>query len=157
MGESTNQIEQDIAAERHELGRNLQLLENKAKSLTDWRTHFRSHPLAMIAVGLGGGVLLGVITRRSVPSTRRSVPSREPRADLDTDDVYAVVSPFSASATRVRRQVGDTWDHIADALLGVAFAKAIDFIGERVPGFREQYSVRHPEQRVPFSTGVRNG
>jgi Protein of unknown function (DUF3618) len=36
MGESTSKIERDIAAERNELGRNLQLLETKARSLADW-------------------------------------------------------------------------------------------------------------------------
>src|SRR4029453_17528010 len=63
MGESTSQIERDIVAERNELGRNLQLLENKARSLTDWRTYFRNHPFAMMGVALGGGVLLGALTR----------------------------------------------------------------------------------------------
>ena len=64
MGESTSQIERDIAAERNELGRNLQLLENKARSLTDWRMHFRKHPFALMAVALGGGALLGVLSTR---------------------------------------------------------------------------------------------
>ena len=62
MGESTSKIERDIAAERNELGRNLQLLETKARSLADWRTHFRNHPFALMGVALGGGALLGLLT-----------------------------------------------------------------------------------------------
>ena len=154
MGESTSQIERDIAAERNELGRNLQLLESKAKSLGDWRTYFRSHPFAMMAVALGGGVMLGVLTSRpSADGEFRAAAYTPPRDESD----YASVSPFAASAARARRQFGDTWDHIADALLGVASAKAIDLVSEWIPGFREQYATRHPEHRSAFSSNVRNG
>ena len=92
MGESTSQIERDIVAERNELGRNLQLLENKARSLADWRTYFRNHPFAMMGIALGGGVLLGALTknfavcvvggarqapvRRHMGSHRRCAPRR---------------------------------------------------------------------------------
>jgi hypothetical protein len=155
MGESTNQIERDIAAERNELGRNLQLLESKAKSLGDWRTYFRSHPFAMMAVALGGGVMLGVLTSRgSSDSEFRAEGYSTPR---DADSSYPSTSPFAASAARARRQFGDTWDHIADALLGVASAKAIEFVSEKIPGFREQFDTRNPEQRSAFSSSVRNG
>jgi hypothetical protein len=151
MGESTSQIERDIAAERNELGRNLQLLENKARSLADWRTYFRNHPFAMMGVVLGGGVLLGVLTRK--------VALREAESEYDDahliepdDSHYGVPSPFASSAARARRQFGDTWDHIADALLAVASTKAIEFVGQKVPGFREQFASRHPELRG-FSGG----
>jgi len=151
MGESTSQIERDIAAERHELGRNLQLLEHKARSLADWRTYYRSHPLAMIAVALGGGVLLGALTSgmggrdEEDYDTERLLNSNESR--------YHEPSAFAASAVRARRQFGDTWEHIADALLAVASAKAIEFVGEKIPGFREQFAEKHPEHRGGYSTG----
>jgi hypothetical protein len=154
MGESTSKIELDIAAERNELGRNLQLLERKARSLTDWRTHYRNHPFAMMAVALGGGVLLGTLTSGmggGAPAT----------ADLDDESLfeppedrgYSSPSAFAASAARARRQFGDTWDHIADALLAVAAARAIQFVADKVPGFREEFAAKHPEHRGVFSTG----
>jgi len=149
MGESTSQIERDIVAERNELGRNLQLLENKARSLTDWRTYFRNHPFAMMGVALGGGVLLGALTRNV--ATRQASDYDDDLIEPD-DSHYAAPSPFASSAVRMRRQFGDTWDHIADALLAVASAKAIEFVGQKVPGFREQFASRHPEHRG-FSTG----
>ena len=142
MGESTHQIERDIAAERNELGRNLQLLESKARSLADWRTYFRNHPFAMMAVALGGGVVLGALTT-----------GRMHTSEPQTSEGFAARRDIG----RARRQLGDTWDHIADALLGVAAAKTIEFVSELVPGFREQYAARHPEHKMPFSSGVRNG
>jgi hypothetical protein len=152
MGESTSQIERDIAAERNELGRNLQLLENKARSLTDWRMHFRKHPFALMAVALGGGALLGVLSTRL-----NEIATTEPEYDeerfLEPEEPrYAQPSAFAASAARARRQFGDTWDHIADALLAVVSAKAIQFVANKVPGFREEYSARHPEHGG-YSTG----
>ena len=153
MGESTSQIERDIVAERNELGRNLQLLESKAKSLADWRTYFRSHPFAMMALALGGGALVGVLTSGAA---RRSSSGDQFSAARDSEPDYPTPSRFSSSTAEIRRQFGDTWDHIAEALIGVAAAKAIDFVSEKVPGFREQFATRHPEHRSVFSSNVRN-
>jgi|KBSSwiStaDraftv2_1062776.scaffolds.fasta_scaffold07306_3 hypothetical protein len=143
MGESTSQIERDIAAERNELGRNLQLLENKARSLADWRTHFRNHPFAMVGLALGGGVLLGALTSGVAAGDQDEEFIDE---QTEAEPRFSRPSALASSAARARRQLGDTWDHIADALLAVASAKAIEFVGEKVPGFREQFSAKHPER-----------
>ena len=150
MGESTSQIERDIVAERNELGRNLQLLENKARSLADWRTYFRNHPFAMMGIAVGGGVLLGALTK-NVAVSEASEYDDDHLIEPD-DSHYAAPSPFASSAARAKRQFGDTWDHIADALLAVASAKAIEFVGQKVPGFREQFASKHPDHRG-FSSG----
>jgi hypothetical protein len=151
MGESTSKIELDIAAERNELGRNIQLLEHKARSLTDWRTHYRNHPFAMMGIALGGGVLLGVLTSGAGGAAAAR--------DFDEDQLlepeergYSSPSAFALSAARARRQLGDTWDHIAEALLAVAAAKAVQFVADKVPGFREEFAAKHPEDRGVFST-----
>jgi hypothetical protein len=36
----------------------------------------------------------------------------------------------------------DTWNSIWSALLGVVTARAVDLVGNAVPGFREQYAER---------------
>jgi len=154
MGESTSQIERDIAAERNELGRNLQLLEHKARSLADWRTYYRSHPFAMLAVAVGSGVLIGALTNGVRTSGREQY--RGEGLTSDEDSRYARPSALSSSTAKFRRQFGDTWDHIADALIGVASAKAIEYVSELVPGFREQFTSQHPEHRGAFSTGDRS-
>ena len=153
MGESTSQIERDIAAERNELGRNLQVLEHKARSLADWRMHFRRHPFALMAVAIGGGALLGVLTNRmggleSSPAEYEEDEYLEPESPQ-----YSRPSAFATSAAQARRQFGDTWDRIAETLLAVASAKAIQFVADKVPGFREEFSARHPEQRGGYTSG----
>ena len=152
MGESTNQIERDIAAERNELGRNLQLLENKARALTDWRMQFRKHPFALMAVALGGGALLGVLTS-GLKGVEQASEYDEERYLEPEDTHYSRPSRFAASAAQARRQFGDTWDHIAEALLAVASARAIQFVANKVPGFREEFASRNPDHRGGFSTG----
>jgi hypothetical protein len=155
MGESTSKIERDIVAERNELGRNLQLLETKARSLADWRTHFRNHPFALMGVALGGGALLGLLTRGGGSQQGEFEEERliEPEESAYPEEsANKVPSMFASSAQHARRQFGDTWDHIADTLLAVASAKAINFIASKIPGFREEFSARHPDHRGGFSS-----
>ena len=69
MGETTNQIESYIETKREDLGSNLAELENKVKSITDWREQFRSNPMTMVGVAFGGGILLGIDARREVAAS----------------------------------------------------------------------------------------
>ena len=100
----------------------------------------RESPLLVLAAAFAGGMLLGLLTRRrSVTRTAAVVtddegPSpRGPRVPLR----------LASSAGRAAEQAGETWDRILDALLGVAAAKAIEYVGRHVPGFRDEYAKRH--------------
>ena len=145
MGESTQQLEWNIAAERQELGRNLHALERKANALKDWRTYYRQHPMAVVAVAFGGAMMVGLLARNrsrmDSTSTYGTYDNDYPVADTSTRQM----SNAAGSPSRLRREVGNTWDHIADALMGVASATAIDFVSQTIPGFGEEYTKRHPE------------
>ena len=138
MGEITNQIEQEIRQKRDHLGRNLDELEGKARELADWRTHYRNHSPAFLGAAFGLGVVLGLATM----SRRQPAPDH---AGFDADmshDPYPVrpakrVERGSGTAGRALRQVGETWEQIADALVRTASLKAIEFVGEFVPGFKD--------------------
>ena len=69
MGEDTNQIEREIRERRAGLGRNLDELQDKARDLADWRTHYRGHTSTFLGVALGAGFLLGLA---AISSSRRS-------------------------------------------------------------------------------------
>jgi len=139
MGENTSQIEQEIRAERSALGRHLNELETKARDLADWRAHHRNHPGLFMGVAFGGGVLLGLLAISARQGGNRSgmvdaAYDAGPRpARLRMPRVVSHTSELAG------RQLGQTWDHIADALLGMLAAKAVEFVGELVPGFREHY------------------
>jgi hypothetical protein len=121
MGQTTDQIENQIEKTRDDLGANFQELEQKVKEITDWRHHYQNHPMTLMGVAFGGGLLVATLfggTRR-----RRS----------------AIPSPASNVMSRPTRKAVDTWDQIQEALVGVAAARVTDFVGELIPGFAEQF------------------
>lgn len=130
MGENTNQIEREMVAERDQLGRNLNALEMKARELGDWRTHYRNHPKVFLGIALGGGLLLGAMARRGGFSRHHGA--------IDTS------ARIPRPQSRTRRQLETTWVSVSDALLGVASAKALAFVGSLVPGFNEQVNRTRP-------------
>jgi hypothetical protein len=127
MGEATREIEAHIAETRTDLGSNLQELEQKMKSVTDWKQHFQKNPMKLLGVAFGGGILLATILgggKRSGRERRFSNPtSSEPHGGTDHQKHKAL----------------ETWDNIRGALIGVAAMRFKDFVGEVVPGFHEQF------------------
>jgi hypothetical protein len=65
-GETLDQIERHIAATRNQLGDNLNELETRLRDSLDWRTQFDAHPLPMVAIAFGVGILLSSIIRRAI-------------------------------------------------------------------------------------------
>jgi hypothetical protein len=127
MGQATSQIEAHIEDTRADLGSNLQELEQKVKSVTDWKQHFRTSPIKMMGVAFGGGILLATMLggrkRRRGERGYSSLPAGEPHAGTDHQKHNAL----------------ETWDNIKGALIGVAATRFKDFVGEVVPGFHEQF------------------
>ena len=122
MDEHTNQIEREIVAARHQLGRNLNELEMKAHDLADWRTHYRNNPKVLLGLALGGGLVVGALARRG-----RS--SRSP-------DAATARAPRPQG--RTSRHIENTLSSASDALLGVASAKVMAFVGSLVSGLSKQ-------------------
>ena len=56
MGETTDQIENHIENKREDLKSNLEELETRVKSATDWRHYFSEHTGSIIATAFGVGV-----------------------------------------------------------------------------------------------------
>ena len=127
MGQTTHQIKGHIEDTREDLGSNLQELEKKVKSVTDWKQHFQTNPMTMLGVAFGGGILLATMlggrkNRRGERSSSQA-SGAEPHAGTDHQKHKAL----------------ETWDNIKGALIGVAATRFKDFIGEAVPGFHEQF------------------
>ena len=135
MGETINEIERDLAAERVDLRRNLGELEIKARQLTDWRHYYRNHPGQLIAAALAGGVVLGVIAGGRSTAHRDRFPEAPFPGDLSEP----------RPRNRAVRRLENDWHHISDALMGVASAKLMEFVGNLVPGFHDQLRREHPD------------
>lgn len=138
MGETTNQIESYIEDKREDLGFNLQELEQKVKSVTDWRQQFQKNPMTMIGVAFGGGVLLAsmISGRKQQWNTTGSPKASTPQAGTD----------------RQAHKALETWDNIKGALIGVAATRFKDFVGEVIPGFHEQFKNTEVAKRTPMGS-----
>ena len=127
MGQATSQIEAHIEDTRADLGSNLHELEQKVKSVTDWKQHFQTNPMTMLGVAFGGGICWrrcwADARTGGVAGFHTSRPGSEPHAGTDHQKHKAL----------------ETWDNIKGALIGVAATRFKDFVGEVVPGFHEQF------------------
>jgi hypothetical protein len=138
VGENTSQIEREIRDQREHLGRNLDELEDRARDLADWRTHYRNHSGAF----LGGAFVAGAVVAMAVVPHRRHTHDHGD-ADLSHDPYRPrLAAPSSlrdpnGTVARVIREASDTWGHIADALLRTASAKAIQVVTNMVPAAKE--------------------
>ena len=124
MGERTDEIADQIESRREDLKSNLQELETRVKTATDWRHYFAEHTGTMVAAAFGGGVLLAAMVggRPGRGSQVQADSSTEPRRAWDRGTKHEVL---------------ENLDSIKSALVGTAATRFKDILGEMVPGFRE--------------------
>jgi hypothetical protein len=140
VGEDTNRIEQEIREVRAGLGRNLDELQDKARDLADWRTHYRGHTGTFLGVALGAGFLLALATVPARRLSHRDAALRDATHDPNYVDALRRYNQSQDQGTvaRATRQLGHTWDEITDGLVRTASAKALQVVAEIVPGFADQ-------------------
>jgi hypothetical protein len=143
VGEITNEIEREIRDKRENLGRNLDELEDKARELADWRSHYRNHTGAFLGVAFAAGA---VVALSMVPSEGRATEFTEHDASHDPYRPRHASAPSmrngNGTVARAIREANDTWGHIADALLRTASARVIELVSELVPGVRDHLDPR---------------
>jgi hypothetical protein len=124
MGQRTDQIENQIENKREDLKSNLQELETRVKTATDWRHYFAEHTGTMIAAAFGGGVLLATM-----------VGGRSNRASLSQPGGSS--EPVRPFRTGTKHEVLENVDSINSALVGAAATRFKGILGENGPGFKE--------------------
>jgi hypothetical protein len=129
MDRATERIGQEIDRERELMRSNLAELEDRVRSVIDWRRQFAGHPEAWLAAAFGGGLLIALLVRR---------PAGSPRVI----EYSSNATPPPAHGAQRRREISLVWRTIESALIGVAAAKLKDTIAEVLPGFREQLARR---------------
>lgn len=143
MGEKSNQIEREIVAERGQLGQNLNELQSKVEEITDWRAQFQKRPMLMMGVALGGGVLLATMTRG-----RKSQFGRQFAQDRGDGG-----QSYRGRGTELQKnRAVETFDTIKGAMIGVAANTFQDFLGQIIPGFREQFQKTAQEKHTGVSS-----
>jgi Protein of unknown function (DUF3618) len=132
MSQTPDQIESDISNTRAELHSNLQELENRVKSVTDWRQLFANNPVALSATAFGVGALVA----------RMTVSRNRSRAS-----VKQVTAPQNGSAMspKPRGHALKSLDIIRDAVVGLAATKITAFLDEAIPGFHAERRKAKPD------------
>jgi len=136
MGEKTDEIERHIREQRRELGQNISELQQKVKDTVNWRTQFEQHPVAMLGIALGGGLLLsGIVGSRHHNSSASHVIERS-----KWDSNPPVPSATSAARPIVDEKNSESWEQIKTALIAVGAMKLGNLIDSVLPGFSDEYS-----------------
>jgi hypothetical protein len=130
MVETTAEIATHIETTRDHLGANLDALEQKIKSATDWREYFQSSPLAGVGAAFAGGVLLAMAT-----GTRPRRVSRSARA---ISNHALPPRPMGPHAQEVVTMI----DNVKGALIGMAATRVKDLVADVLPGFRDEFDRR---------------
>jgi hypothetical protein len=140
MGQTTHQIEAHIEDTREDLGSNLHELEQKVKSVTDWKQYFQANSMTMLGAAFGAGIMLATM-----------VGGRQKRGD----GFYrsGTGSNTDRGADRQKHKALESWDNIKGALIGVAATRFRDFVDELVPGFREQFQLLEKKVEATHAAG----
>jgi hypothetical protein len=131
MDRATDRIEQHLHDEREALRSNLEELEDRVRSVVDWRRQFRGNTAAFLGLAFGGALLIGLLTARrseALPGVEYSTTSSGRPATLHRD--YR------------RRELSLAWRGIESVLIGVGAAKLKDTLANLLPGFREELASR---------------
>jgi hypothetical protein len=136
MGETTNQIEWEIAQKRNELSDHLIELKQRAKAAVDWRSQVEERPGTMLAVAFGGGIVLSALF-----SALRG-PAKA-HAERPSGNAVKYARPtFMTSAqssgkrdTPIRRNL----DALGGALLGIVATRTSSMLEGILPGFQSEF------------------
>ena len=136
MGETSNQIEWEIAQKRTELSDNLIELQQKAKAAVDWRAQVEERPGTMIAAAFAGGIILSALFNAlRGPAKVYAQPRSRNAAEYDSPISKTPAPPPSQLATATRKNL----DALGGALLGIVATRATTILDGILPGFQSEF------------------
>jgi hypothetical protein len=136
MGETTNQIEWEIAQKRNELSYSLVELKQRAKAAVDWRSHVQERPGTMLAVAFGGGIVLSALF--SALRGPAKVHAERPSADGNGHDRSASRNS-SQTPGKLVTATRKNLDALGGALLGIAATRTSSILEGILPGFQKEF------------------
>jgi hypothetical protein len=136
MGETTNQIEWEIAQKRSELSDNLIELKQRAKAAVDWRAQVEERPGTMLAVAFAGGIVLSALFSALRGPAKAHVERPSGNAD-ESDGPISKNSarPPSKLATATRKNL----DALGGALVGIVATHTTSILDGILPGFQREF------------------
>jgi hypothetical protein len=137
MGETTNQIEWEIAQKRSELSDNLIELKQKAKAAVDWRAQVQERPGTMISVAFAGGIVLSALFSVLRGPAKTYAQRSSSRNAVEHDGLVSKGAPRPPSklASATRKNL----DALGGALLGIVAARTASILEGILPGFQSEF------------------
>ena len=136
MGETTIQIESEIAQKRSELSDNLIELKQRAKAAVNWRSQVEERPGTMLAVAFGGGIVLSALfsALRGPAKVHAQRPSGK-AVEYDSPISKTSARPPGKLASATRKNL----DALGGALLGIAATHTAGILEGILPGFEKEF------------------
>jgi hypothetical protein len=136
MGETTSQIEWEIAQKRSSLSDDLIELKQRAKAAVDWRSQVEERPGTMVAVAFAGGIVLAALfsTLRGPAKIYAKRPSGH-AVEYDS----AVSRTSTRSPGKLATATRNNLDALSAALLGIVATRATSVLDGVVPGFQSEF------------------
>jgi hypothetical protein len=136
MGETTNQIEWEIAQKRSELSDNLIELKHRAKAAVDWRSQVEERPGTMLAVAFTGGIILSALfsALRGPAKVYAQRPSGN-AIEYDSPISKTSARPRGKFATATRKNL----DALGGGLLGILATRTASVLEGILPGFQSEF------------------
>jgi hypothetical protein len=136
MGETTNQIEWEIAQARSELSDNLIELKQRAKAAVDWRSQVEERPGTMLAVAFAGGIVLSALFN----ALRGPAKVYAERPSGNAVEYDAPISKTSArSPSKLASATRKNLDALGGALLGIVATRTTSILEGILPGFQREF------------------
>jgi hypothetical protein len=139
VAERSDEIKQRIDAQRGELGENLQELERRVKSTTDWRAQMEKRPWVMLGAAFGTGMVIATVLGRSGQSSAYSYRSTYSDISQPSYGTSQSMEPRFKNFREQRHRAAEALDKMTGALVAVGVQKLQDILKEAIPGFREKY------------------
>ena len=130
MADNADNLQNEFNQQREALGRNVQELQYRMKSMVNWRDQYRQHPWTGAGLAFAGGVLISAMASR-----RR----------WSNGDEYSL----SAAEPGHHRRTSKVFDSIAAALTSAAAGYAKEFLSSAIPRFRDEYYRRAQREAWP--------
>jgi hypothetical protein len=146
MGEKPDEIKQQIDETRENLNENFSELQEKVKSVFDWRAQFDERPMTMLAAAFGGGLLASTLIS-SGASPRRYYRDKKDPGDLP-DESRNAERINVANSSRVNGESGRRYTASKEALMAVVATRLGGVLGEILSGYRDE--LRRVRQSRPY-------
>ena len=136
MGETTNQIEWEIAQKRSELGDNLIELKQKAKAAVDWRSQIEERPGTMLAVAFAGGIIFSALFS-ALRGPAKVYAERPSGNGVEYDSLIS--KPSARLPSKLATTTRENLDALGGALLGIVATRTTSILEGILPGFQREF------------------